>query len=278
MTPTPYHGIPGYYLWIYCVPSMECSSGYANYLYYVLQPGGLADSLLTIWVCASPNACTPATPPPPPPPQTWPCDKPPEITGGIIIQPCDYWPGWGIQARVVIPPAQARVNPWPGPSTDCGRYSSPPRRSGYSSSLTAPFPASGIDYNTEYPSSTFTCSNGTQVTEGARVNWRIGVAWQRWTRGSGNIFRRAPADEFTWIIPDRYWNGGEKVYTSGPNQTLEYTFETSSWGMPEVGPRWSPECQERDCSCERACAIVCWNARIPGQTTDMVVAGVDAEF
>ncbi len=251
-TPTPYHGLPGAYIWVNCVPDAACGSGYANYLYYVLVPPGPADyPVLILKVCAAASACQPATPPPPPPPQTWPCDEPPQVSGGVIVQPCEHWPGFFIQAQVVIPPAQARVNPWPRSLNGLRTLfvaTAPTRVEQFSDSRA--IPCDGIDYNTEYTSDTFTCSNGTQVTEGGRVNWRIGVAWQRWTRGAGAVFGQAPGDEFTWVIPDRAWNGGEKVYTSGPNEPLQYTFETSSWGLPQNGPLWNPECQERDCSCD----------------------------
>lgn len=170
------------------------------------------------------------------------------MVGGRIVQPCGYWPGWWIQAQVVIPPCQARVNPWSRSLVGLPTLlaaTAPERVEAFSEKA---LPCEGIDYGATYSSSEFTCANGEKVGEGARRNFQIGVAWQRWVRGDGTIFGFAPPDEFTWVIPDRPWNGGEKVFFTGPNQILQYTFETSSWGMPEIGPQWNPACQDRDCS------------------------------
>jgi hypothetical protein len=173
----------------------------------------------------------------------FPCDYPPTIEGGIIHQPCDEWPGWFIEAEVTIPPARVLRHPWPR-----GLVNWPNE---YWFAGTAPEPEAWSNKAKECPAAsagdtgggTFDCNGGVgSATQGAKVNYQIGVAWRRWTPGDGDIFGYSPPDHVSWTIQDR--DGSHMLF--GPH--VSYTFETSSWGQPRRGPVWNEECQDRECS------------------------------
>ncbi len=93
----------------------------------------------------------------------------------------------------------------------------------------------------------FDCGNDSTATEGAKVDWQVGVAWRRWKEGDEPIFGRTPPAGIAWVFRDRDFNGGDKMLTG---KNVCYTFETSSYGLNEIGPVWNPECQERVCDCD----------------------------
>ncbi len=204
--------------------------------------------------CAAPGECSAVTPTPrpqqtPPPAPEWPCNTPPEVSGGIITQPCPRWPGWNIQAQVIIPAAEVLRNPWPRSLVALPTkltYTGKPNDIESFSDKALPC---DVDYNASYTESTMpNCPQaGGTVSPGTRVNYQIGAAWRRWKLTTGEIFGFRPPDEVTWTIPDREWNGGTQTLSG---YAVEYSFETTSWELDRNGPAWNPECQERDCACD----------------------------
>jgi len=246
-TPTP---SPADCYQIDCIPDASCRSEFGRWV--VCYIGVAGHPMIVSKSCLPREVCIPPTPASPPP-SSWPCDEPPRVEDGEIHQPCQSWPGYFIIASVRIPPSLLMVNPWPRSLNGLRTLfrvdpQTPTRVEVFSENVAKPCP--GIDYNAEYSSSTFTCANGAQFTTGGIANIRIGVAWQRWTRGAGRIFGMLPPDEFVLLIPDRPWNGGDRLIRLGAGERTTYTFETSSWGLPENGPTWNPECQDRYCSCD----------------------------
>lgn len=246
-TPTPPPG--GTYVIFHCAPWPECDEGWADVTallgrdgnWYVVEVDCLEES-----ACVLPTATPGPGPTPGPGGNDFPCDDPPSIVGGIIHQDCTEWPGWYIDAEVVIPPAAVLRNPWPRglvglpnqlwyqrPAAEPEEFSEP--------ALECP----GVDYGARYDEPTFDCSGTVgQVTQGARVDFQIGAAWRHWQRGMGPLFGQTPPDEVVWVVQDREWNGGSRVATG---DHLVHVFETSSWGLEADGPTWNPECQERTC-------------------------------
>lgn len=276
--PSYYRWFPGYYQWYCRCPGAGCPQCATQLAYIVMMPDVSIAVLIysrCVDYCVRPTA-TPAPPGPTATPASpWPCNEPPVVDdAGILRQPCSQWPGWFIQAQVIIPPAAALVNPWP--RSLCGLetsfwYAGASDVEQFSADKA--LACSGISYSATYTQPTYHCGNPPQyagvVREGARVNYQIGVAWRQWKRGEGAIFGRYPLDEAVWTIPDREWNGGMKVFGVGKNERLGYTFETSSWipgeGMTPgqqdycaehdcesgiaLGPQWNSYCDDHDCRC-----------------------------
>lgn len=212
---------------------------------------------------ANPGECNRVTPTPrptpgPPPDPQWPCNTPPEVSGGVIVQPCPRWPGWDLLVEVRIPPSNVLRNPWPrslvglptrfwfAGGADVERFS-----------VTKALPCN-VDYGAVYrrgvdPLPSCPAPVG-QTDAGTRVNYQLGAAWRRWRATSGPIFGFQPSYEVGWNIPDRAWNGGAR---QAFGYYLEHTFETTSWGLEPNGPAWNPVCQDRDCSCDAR--VPSWN-------------------
>jgi len=221
--------------------------------------------------CAAPGECTPVTPTPRPtqnpnPDPEWPCDTPPEVSGGVIVQPCPRWPGWDLRVEVWIPPADVLRNPWPrslvGLPTQFW-FRGGADVEAFSTNVALPCT---VDYGATYviaDNNLPSCPAPVgEAGEGTRVNYQLGVAWRRWKATTGPIFGFQPAQEVEWHIPDRAWNGGTR-YAAG--YYVAHTFETSSWGLEANGPAWNSTCQDRDCSC---------NERVAGWSAEAYQVGV----
>ncbi len=230
-----------------CVPWGDCPGGWANTLvgyhpvtgqFYVIDV-----------TCVDESACERATPVPgvTPTPSSGnpnaPCDIEPFISAGILRQPCDDW-DWEVEVEVSIPPAPVLRNPWTRGMVsipNCFWYLGNLDVENWSDEAeSCPNAADGVTSG----DSTFDCGNGTIASEGAQVNYQVGAAWRQWREGGDPVFGYVPPHEVTWVFHDREWNGGEKMLIG---YDVCYTFETSSWGLEEIGPVWNPECQESAC-------------------------------
>ncbi len=234
----------------YCVVWPDCDSGWATIEGTYVEAGDVY--VVSDVTCLSEAACQPSTPVPnasPTPGDFWPCDIPPTIDNGFIRQPCDDWPGFYIDVSASIPPAAVLRNPWTRGMVgvpNCFWYQGANDLEKWSEEKA--LPCSGIDYGARYNSRRYNCGGETgRVTEGAKVNYQIGVAWRHWDQSDGPILGHTPVDEVAWVIKDREWNGGTQMRTG---YEMCYTFETSSFGLGEDGPVWNPECQDRECTCD----------------------------
>lgn len=258
---------------VVCPPDLPCQGG--RYLTScivgnadAIMPGCSDGAVVTWWEvgqvsyviaarCANPGECQRVTPtprPPRPPAPDWPCNTPPSVSGGQLIQVCNTrWPGWNLDVPVWIPPAEVRRNPWPrslvGLSTQLCFVQAPDNEA-FSQNKALPC---AVDYGASYTQDTLpTCPAPTgQTGAGTRVNFQIGAAWRRWTPAKGPIFGFTPPAELLWRIPDRTGD------VTLPGRCVAHTFETSSWGLGQNGPTWNPQCQDRDCACDER--VSCWD-------------------
>ena len=211
--------------------------------------------------CVSAHACELTTPTPPPPhttptPPPWPCNTQPTVGNGGIAQPCsNQWPGWDLSVSVKIPPVNVARNPWPrslvGLETKFCFESAPNSEEKFSAGKAKPCNASG-----ESDENTWQCDGETgQVSEGDRVNYQLGVAWRRFT-GADPGFGTQPPFQSALNLKDRESNGGSKLIPLLPGQCTSHTYETSSYGLPQIGETWNPRCQDQDCAyAERTQAV-----------------------
>ncbi|CAG0927212.1 hypothetical protein PLCT1_00290 [Planctomycetaceae bacterium] len=208
-------------------------------------------------VCAT---CTPTTPQPPSgtitPPTQWPCETPPALGGSQINQSCTtQWPGWDLSVSVKIPPVNMARNPWTRSlvalDTKFCFVSALDSEEKFSESKAKPCNASG-----ESDEGTWQCGGETgEVSEGDRVNYQLGVAWRRFT-GTDPGFGTQPPFQSALNLEDREWNGGSQIMPLLPGQCTSHTYQTSSYGLPEIGETWNTECQERECDyVERAAEV-----------------------
>jgi hypothetical protein len=189
----------------------------------------------------------------------WPCAAEPYVADGRLIQPCPQWPGWHIEVQVYIPPADVLRNPWPRSLV------AHPTQLWFAGADDAEAWSEGkalacnVDYGATYtdPDHFPHCAAvGGQVSEGTQANYQIGGAWRRWYPARGTIFGFAPPYELRWTIPDREWNGGAIDHFG---YAARHSFETTSWGLPENGPAWNPDCQARVChNCDER--VLSWDS------------------
>ncbi|CAG0959998.1 hypothetical protein ARNL5_00844 [Anaerolineae bacterium] len=236
-----------------------CAGSGVRLTVYV-APGG---SVYVIDVaCVSYLACDRTTPTPPPgtphPTATpqWPCNTPPSLGGPSLNQPCaSQWPGWDLSVSVKIPSVNIARNPWPrslvGLATQFCFESAPDSAEKFSASKAKPCSASG-----ESNEGTWDCGGTTgEVSEGGRVNYQLGVAWRRYT-GSDPGYGTTPPFVSALKLDDREWNGGGKLFPLTVGQCTSYTYETSSYGLNQIGETWNPRCQDQDCAyTERTVAV-----------------------
>ncbi|MBN2006297.1 MAG: hypothetical protein JXA21_23285, partial [Anaerolineae bacterium] len=226
-------------LW-WCMPSGRC---------YVVQAR-----------CAAEGECDLATPVPRPTPEPgegseWPCEDVPDVYPGGIDQTCDEW-DWHLAVQVHIPLAQVLRNPWPralvGLPTKLWYTGAPNRTEAFSSGKAFPCAVSSEPYNDLGDIPACPPPIG-QPTEGTRVNLQLGAAWQRWQTGGAAVYGYLPPYESLITVDDRDWNSAGAVVGA----YLEHTFETSSYGLTANGPRWNPDCQDRDCTCDER--VLAWD-------------------
>ena len=229
---------------------------YAHTVYYV-DPNGnqYVINYTCLAACATPTPRPLGTPQPTPTPQ-WPCHTPPSIGGPTIGQPCtSQWPGWDLSVSVQIPAVDLARNPWPrslvGLETKFCFVSAPTSAEKFSDGKAKPCAASG-----ESESNTWQCGGETgDVSEGDRVNYQLGVAWRRFT-GADPGYGTQPPFQSALNLKDRDWNGGSKVIPLLPGECTAHTYETSSYGLPQIGETWNPRCQDQDCAyTERTTAV-----------------------
>lgn len=270
--PPPPGATPGgyYYDACLCAPDLMCPQHCAIHHYYREPDGGLIFLGFTcIEGFCSPQPTPTAGPPAPTSTPNWPCDYPPTIDDGILHQPCEEWPGWYIEAEAMIPSAMWLVNPWPRSMVGLETrfwYLGAGEVESFSEERALPC---NVVYGRVFDDPWYDCGTDVGlVTEPAKVNYQVGVAWRLWTWDDGAIYGMRPVDEASLIVPDREWNGGTQTYTLGGGQMVAHTFETSSWvpdpdqPLPEycqehdctsgigLGPLWNAECQDRTCPCD----------------------------
>lgn len=255
----------GYYVWACGFVGSLCATTYANTVYYVAPDGRIFPINYTcVGACATPQPPPVVTPTPPP----YPCNTPPQPGSGTITQPCaGQWPGYNLSVSVSIPPVNLARNPWPrslvGLETQLCFVSAPSDVEKFSATKAVPCNASG-----QSNQSTWQCGGATgEVSEGARVNYQLGVAWRRFT-GSDPGYGTTPPFRSALKLDDRDFNGGSKVVPLDPGQCTAYTYQTSSFGLDKTGEVWNPACQDRECaytertlavqrSCEACAACTC---------------------
>jgi hypothetical protein len=196
------------------------------------------------------NEPTPPAPQPTPTPDPYPCEREPSFGGGVVSQPCENgpteWPGWNLSVSLKIPPVNAARYPWPralvGLEYTLCFVGAPDAAEAFSAGTARPCSVDRGEHGPSYTCGTF------QAGEGARVNFRLGVAWRRFT-GGAHPFPGAvqPAFPSALILEDRDFNGGTKILPVSPGQCTSKVYETSSWGLDETFPKWNTECQEREC-------------------------------
>ncbi len=230
----------------------DCSSGACQILMWENVTGelfiisvGCTDS------CSVPTRTPPRTTPEPPP--EYPCLMEPSFGGAIVSQPCPHgpqgWPGWDLSVSIKIPPVNAARNPWPrsivGGETTLCFVEAPGGTERYSDGSARPC---GVDRG-EHEEASYACGGTTgTVGEGARVNFKIGVAWRRFTGANPGFAGAAlPGFPSAWVLGDRDFNGGTQIVPTSPGQCTTKVYETSSFGLPQTGPKWNPDCQEREC-------------------------------
>ncbi len=211
--------------------------------------------------CAAPGECDPVTPTPRPTPGSggphrWPCNDVPNVYPGGIDQICDDWQ-WDVAVQVQIPPAQALRNPWPralvGLPATLWYTGAPNRVEQFSAGRAFPCAVDqGAGYSDLGDIPACPAPVG-QPAEGTRVNWQLGVAWQRWQTGSPAVYGYTPPYEALITVEDRAWNASG----AAEGYVLQHTFETSSYSLTANGPRWNPACQERDCTCDER--VLAWD-------------------
>lgn len=241
-----------------------CSTSYAVTSYYVAPDGNV---YLVNYSCV--NSCPTSQPQPTPVPTAYPCHQPPVPNDEGITQPCvSQWPGYDLSVAVKIPPVNAARNPWPrslvGLSTQFCFVSAPDSAEKFSDDKAVPCRVNRGGHD----DSTFNCGSPTDdVGEGTRVNYQLGVAWRRFT-GNDPGYGTKPPFRAAFNLEDRAWNGGAQLIPIDPGQCFSHQYATSSWGLPQIGETWNPECQDRDCaytertlpvnrSCEACSACQC---------------------
>jgi hypothetical protein len=236
-----------------------CPSARAVVLWWCVQGG---ECYVVRARCAELEECTPVTPTPRATPRIpesgrWPCDDVPSVSPGGLVQTCDQW-AWDLAVQVLIPSAEVLRHPWPrslvGLPTQLWYTGGPSRAEAFSAGKAFPCV---VDHGTAYGnlSAVPGCPLPVgQPSEGTRVNLQLGVAWQRWQRGSPAVYGYMPPYPELITVDDRVWNGAGAVQGT----YLSHTFETSSFGLTANGPRWNPECQNRDCACDER--ILAWDA------------------
>ncbi len=246
-TATPPFGLVGGYYTTVCTHSDTCTSGYASKLYYVSPTGDLYQ--IDQRCVASCIAPTPRPQPTQGPPTEVPCNTNPGIGGGNIGQPCtSQWPGYDLSVSVRIPDARVAVNPWPrslnGLRTLITFEGVDNRVERFSNAKALPCAVDRAEHDGD-----FNCGSPVGTAgEGTQANYQLGVAWQRWTIAGGPFMGYRPPYEAAMTIEDREWNGGNVILPVMPGQQVQHTFETSSFGLDEIGPAWNPACQNRDCN------------------------------
>jgi hypothetical protein len=202
-------------------------------------------------VCLPEEMCVPATPIPGEPDPVdpgHPCQYEPRFVDGFLRQPCIRWPGWDLDVTVHIPASGVLRNPWPRGivgQPNCLWYLGSSDAEDWSEDVAAPCPNAAPGVRHDEPS--FDCGNGEIAGEGTEANYQVGGAWRQWRSGDDPVLGYTPPGEMAWQIHDREWNGGTVVDT---NPSVCYTFETSSYGLDELGPQWNPDCQDEECTCD----------------------------
>jgi hypothetical protein len=246
--PPPYAPPGGYYATV-CMPAGYASfcNGRPAIVTYYKSPDG-AEYLIHV-TCT--ENCTPATATPGAPvptPTPYPCNQPPVPNGEGITQPCaSQWLGYNLSVSVQIPPVNGARNPWPrslvGLTTNFCFISAPSSVEQFSAQKAVPCSVDRGSHDSE----SYDCGSpaGT-VSQGARVNYQLGVAWRRYT-GSDPGFGTRPPFISALELEERSWNGGNQILPLVPGQCTPHTYETSSYGLRETFPPWNPVCQDREC-------------------------------
>ena len=237
-TPTPQPEWSDEWVTYHCQPWNDCPDGFADVTMTYIPSADIFS--VTDVQCLAEATCLGATPQPPEDGgggtvPTWPCEYETWYEGGYIRQPCDDWPGWFIEVTNAIPMSEVLMNPWPrclvGLET---RFWIEGADDAALFSEEKALPCPGAEAHGNYDQSTFNCGGevGT-VSEGAKVNYQVGAAWRRWRQGTGAILGDVPprGQEYAWVVNDRDFNGGEQTFYG---DFLQYTFETSSFGMDTI--------------------------------------------
>jgi len=204
-----------------------------------------------------PESTPTARPPRTPEPNRWPCDDVPSVSPGGIVQTCDRW-DWDLTVQVLIPSAEVLRHPWPrslvGLPTQIWYTGGPSRAEAFSAGKAFPC---AVDHGAAYadlgdvPGCPLPAG---QPSEGTRANLQLGVAWERWQSGGPAVYGYIPPYAELITVDDRAWNSASAVQGT----YLSHVFETSSYGLTANGPRWNPECQDRDCACDER--VIGWDA------------------
>jgi hypothetical protein len=260
VAPPPGSGAPGGgYYFTQCMigeGDWGCIGSAAIVTVYVAPNG---ESYVVNVRCTTARNCDDGPTPTPRPQPTpvvdpYPCRREPVFGGGIISQPCENgpegWPGWNLSVSVTIPPVNAARNPWPrsivGGQTTLCLIGAPDSVERFSDNRARPC---NVDRG-EHESPSYDCGTSSgAVGDGDRVNFKLGVAWRRYTGANSPGFPGAamPAYPSALLLEDRDFNGGTTVVPIGPGQCTHKTYQTSSWGLEETFPKWNPECQDREC-------------------------------
>ena len=253
-TPTPFNAEPGRYVYA-CIQSgadglCACGSNSCRVTLWQTNTGEVyVVSAVCVESCSGPTP-TPGTQPTPVV-DPYPCLREPSFGGGVVSQPCEngpeWWPGWNLSVSVKIPPVNAARYPWPralvGLENTICFIGAPDAAERFSDGTARPC---SIDRG-EHEEAGYDCGTF-EAGEGDRVNYKLAVAWRRYT-GAGNPFPGAaqPGSPSALILEDREWNGGAQVLPISPGQCTTKVYETSSWGLDETFPKWNEECQDREC-------------------------------
>jgi hypothetical protein len=242
---------PGGYYTTVCLPTAisDCPCTMGNYSNVTLYVTGSGTYIVSCGTCRGVCQATPTPRPQPTPIVQRPCNQLPQIGGGGLAQPCArQWPGYDLSVAVQIPPVQAARNPWPralvGLPNDFKFVSAPDGVEKFSAVKALPCNVDRRDHE----DSSFNCGNPNgDVGEGAQVNYQLGVAWRRYA-GSDPGFGTQPPFISALVLEDRSWNNGNRLIQILPGQTIQHTYQTSSYGLSHDFPAWNPACQNRACS------------------------------
>lgn len=232
--PTPAPGNP--YTYAYCATHPMCPER-ANFTYICNGPSCWTVNV----VCVSEAACTPQPAQPPSEDQA-PCEPVYDPGSGITFQ-CEgddgnglHW-DYSLNVWAKVPPAEVEMCPFPRwlvatpgtltllPEPRWSQEGGPEGGAGESGFWSAKI-------------SLPPTADPANPKPGDIKEYRIGVRWRRLSTGENVFGSPVPFSCFNW--DERAWNVGRSgAYSCG--DSAAHAYETSSWGLPAVGPSFHPE-------------------------------------